>query len=41
MLKDNGYDPKKYEIMSRVTVLRKKALIADIYDIFYEVKAGK
>jgi hypothetical protein len=40
-LKDNGYDPKKYEVISRVPVLRNKGLLGDIYDIFYEVRVAK
>jgi hypothetical protein len=41
-LSDNGYNPKKYEIISRVPVLRSKGLFGPgIYDVFYEVRATK
>src|SRR5690606_11864770 len=29
-LEDNGYDPKKYEVISRVSVLRNKGLFGDV-----------
>lgn len=37
-LRDNGYSSNKYEIISRIPILRNKGLLGDIYDIFYEVK---
>ncbi|MBW2061887.1 MAG: hypothetical protein JRI95_10045 [Deltaproteobacteria bacterium] len=40
-LTDNGYSTKKYEVISRVPVLRKKGLLGEVYDIFYEVRATK
>lgn len=40
-LADNGYDPKKYEVTSRVPVLRNKGLIGEVYDVFYEIRAIK
>jgi hypothetical protein len=40
-LNDNGYNPKKYEIISRVPVLRNKGLFGEVYDIFYEIRAVK
>ena len=40
-LRDNNYGAKKYEVISRVPVLRKKGLFGEIYDIFYEVKVVK
>lgn len=38
-LKDNGYSPVDYEITSRQAVLRKRGVIGDAYDIYYEVRA--
>jgi hypothetical protein len=40
-LRDNGHDARKYTVISRVPVLRRKGVIGDIYDIFYEVKVVK
>lgn len=40
-LRDNGYGAKKYEVISRIAVLRTKGLFGEIYDIFYEVKVVK
>ena len=40
-LQDNGYNLKKYEIISRVPVLRNKGLLGDLYDVYYEVKVPK
>jgi hypothetical protein len=40
-LTDNGYSTKKYEVVSRVPVLRNKGLLGEIYDVFYEVRATK
>lgn len=36
-LTDNGYANAKYEVLSRKPVLRNKALLADVYDIYYDV----
>lgn len=40
-LRDNNYDAKRYEVISRVPVLRKKGVFGDIYDIFYEIRIAK
>ena len=41
-LVDNGYDPKKYEIISREPIaIVKGNLFSDVYDIFYEIRARK
>jgi len=40
-LRDNGHGDKRYEIVSRVPILRHNALLGDVYDIFYEVKVIK
>jgi len=40
-LTDNGYSIEKYEVVSRIPVLRNKGLLGDVYDVFYEVRATK
>lgn len=41
-LVDNGYDPKKYEIISRVPIVENKGgLFGDVYAIFYEIRVSK
>ena len=40
-LSDNGYSEVNYEILSRKPVLRKKGLIGDIYDIYYDVRVQR
>ena len=37
-LTENGYQPDSYEIFSREVVLRKKGLVGDMHDIYYELR---
>jgi len=41
LLKDNGYDAGHYEILSRIPVLKNKALLGDMYDVYYTIKVPK
>lgn len=38
---DNGLGGKKYEVVSRVPVVKNKGLLGDTYDVFYEVKVSR
>lgn len=40
-LDDNGLAGKKYEVVSRVPVVKNKGLFGDTHDVFYEVKVSR
>ncbi|MCE5339673.1 MAG: hypothetical protein LLF92_00915 [Planctomycetaceae bacterium] len=38
LLSDNGYDPNNYEILSRQPILKNKALLGNVYDVYYSLR---
>lgn len=40
-LVNNGYPDASYEIISRRPILKRKALLATVYDVYYEVRVKK
>ena len=37
----NGFEGKKYEVLSRQPVLREKAFLGNVYDVYYEISVEK